>query len=82
MMKDSLQQEFVLITSAFHMRRSVACFRKESFAVVPFSTDFYSHPRYFTPDSLIIPQTGAINNWQKIFKEWVGIVMYWLAGHI
>jgi uncharacterized SAM-binding protein YcdF (DUF218 family) len=82
MMKENLEQEFLLVTSAFHMRRSVACFEKEGFTVMPFSTDFYSHPRYFTPDSLIIPQTGAIQNWHKLFKEWVGIAMYWLTGHI
>lgn len=81
-MKDSLHQDFLLVTSAFHMRRSIACFKKEGFAVKPFSTDFYTHPRYFTPDSLLIPQTGAIQNWHKLLKEWTGMLMYKVVGYI
>src|SRR3546814_10230096 len=31
----------LLITSAFHMRRSLACYRKVGLTLDPFTTDFY-----------------------------------------
>jgi uncharacterized SAM-binding protein YcdF (DUF218 family) len=72
----------LLITSAFHMRRSLACFKKQDFKIDTFSTDFYTHPRQFTPDVLFIPRADSINLWQKLFKECTGIVAYWLAGYL
>lgn len=82
MLQDSIDSKNLLITSAFHMRRSNACFKKAALPVDLFSTDFYTHPRYFTPDSLLIPQVDAITVWQKLFKEWAGMFAYKLAGYI
>jgi len=75
-------EDCLLITSAFHMRRSLACYRKVGLALQPFSTDFYAHPRRFYPDSLIIPSLEAMYLWQKIFKEWTGMLAYKVAGYI
>ncbi len=72
----------LLITSAFHMRRSAACFKKAGLSPDVFSTDFYSHPRYFTPDVLLIPNTEALVIWHKLMKEWTGMVAYKVAGYI
>jgi uncharacterized SAM-binding protein YcdF (DUF218 family) len=72
----------LLITSAFHMRRSLACYRKAGLHPDAFSTDFYSHPRDFYPDSLIIPQLNALSLWHKMVREWTGFLAYKLAGYI
>ncbi|MBX2966179.1 MAG: YdcF family protein [Cyclobacteriaceae bacterium] len=72
----------LLITSAFHMRRSEGCFRKAGMTPDTFSTDFYTHPRYFTPDVLLVPKIEALKIWQKLFREWTGIIAYRLAGYI
>lgn len=72
----------LLITSAFHMRRSEGCFTKAGIPVDRFSTDFFTHPRYFTPDVLFVPKVEALNIWQKLFKEWVGVLAYRLAGYL
>jgi uncharacterized SAM-binding protein YcdF (DUF218 family) len=82
LLQDSASTKSLLITSAFHMRRSNACFKKAALPVDLFSTDFYTHPRYFTPDSLMIPQVDALTIWQKLFKEWAGLFAYKLAGYI
>lgn len=82
MLKDSVTDNCLLITSAFHMRRARACFKKAEFAVDVFSTDFYTHPRYFTPDVLFVPKPLAIFIWQKLFKEWAGMVAYKIAGYV
>lgn len=73
--------EKLLITSAFHIPRSLACFEKEGVKVDTFSCDFYSHPRYYTLDVLLIPKIDAIMNWQRLFKEWTGMVAYKVAGY-
>lgn len=75
-------KKLLLITSAFHMRRSRACFKKAGVAVECFSTDFYTHPRYFTPDVLFVPKSEALVIWHKLFKEWAGMVAYWVAGYV
>lgn len=72
----------LLITSAFHMRRSEGCFTKAGIPVDVFSTDFFTHPRYFTPDVLFVPKIEALNIWQKLIKEWIGVIAYRLAGYI
>ena len=75
-------KECMLITSAFHMRRSMACYHKAGLNPTPFSTDFYSHQRDFYPDTLFIPQVEPIMLWHKLVKEWVGMLAYKIAGYI
>lgn len=74
--------EFLLITSAFHMRRSVGCFKKVGIKVQAFSTDFKSsdYPPKFT--SFFIPSTGAINTWHILFREWIGMAAYRFMGYL
>lgn len=84
-MLDSLgysESDCLLITSAFHMRRSLACYYKAGVKLEPFATDFYAHPREFYPDVLLVPKIDAIMIWQKLIREWVGMVAYKLAGYI
>lgn len=82
---DSLQyrpEDCLLITSAFHMRRSLACYRKVGLALEPFSTDFYSHPEKYYPDAYLLPKLEALIIWQKLFKEWMGLAAYKAAGYV
>ena len=75
-------EECILITSAFHMRRSAACFAKVGWTTDQFSTDFLSHHRKFSIDGLLIPHLEALGNWQALEKEWVGFFAYAVAGYI
>jgi uncharacterized SAM-binding protein YcdF (DUF218 family) len=77
-----LNSKFLLVTSAFHMRRSLLCFRKVGLDVDPFSVDFITHKRKFNPDVLFIPKIEAMLSWQILIKEWTGIVAYKMAGYI
>jgi uncharacterized SAM-binding protein YcdF (DUF218 family) len=83
MLKDEIKPEdCLLITSAFHMRRSLACFEKVGLKMDTFSTDLYTHDRYFNPDVLLIPKIGSIVLWTKLSKEWTGFIAYKLAGYV
>jgi uncharacterized SAM-binding protein YcdF (DUF218 family) len=75
-------QQCLLITSAYHMPRSLACFRKQNWSCDSFSTDIRFHKREFTPDVLIIPKTEALANWNTLLKEWTGYIAYWLSGYV
>jgi uncharacterized SAM-binding protein YcdF (DUF218 family) len=75
-------KDCLLITSAFHMRRSKACFAKQGWDVDVFSVDFVSHKRRFTPDSLFIPKEEALGIWQILIREWIGMIAYKLGGYI
>lgn len=82
---DSLQlqpQNCLLVTSAFHMRRALACFEKQTISMDYFTCDFRSHPRTFKFETLFIPKLEAIVIWQKLLKEWVGMFAYKIAGYI
>lgn len=75
-------KDCLLITSAFHMRRALACFRKAEMDIDYFTCDFRSTERSFTPDMLLVPRLDAVLIWQKLLKEWVGFVAYKVAGYI
>ncbi len=72
----------LLITSAFHMRRSLACFNKAGLKVIPYPTDIKSGNNSFTPDRIIIPDASCISGWRMLFKEWIGILVYKMKGYV
>ena len=76
------REDCVLITSAFHMRRSLACYEKAGIGMDTFSTDFYAHHSRYYPDAFFIPKVEALVIWNKLVKEWVGMIAYWVAGYI
>ena len=76
------EHRFLLITSAFHMRRSLACFRQLGLHPTPFSTDFYTDAPKYTPDRLLIPSEEALVIWTRLIKEWVGYTVYGLMGYL
>jgi uncharacterized SAM-binding protein YcdF (DUF218 family) len=80
--KQFSQHQCVLITSAFHMRRSVACFRKAGWEIETSSADVLAHDRIFSFDSLLIPKTEALDNWRTLIKEWLGMAAYRIAGYL
>jgi uncharacterized SAM-binding protein YcdF (DUF218 family) len=72
----------LLITSAFHMRRSLACYQKVGLQVDSFTTDFYTYPRNYSIDAFIVPKVDAIVVWHKLIREWVGYGAYAIAGYL
>ncbi len=74
-------ETWLLVTSAFHMPRSVGLFRKAGFDVVPWPVDYRTSGeegiglfRDNPADSL---QTATM-----AVREWIGLVAYRLAGRI
>jgi uncharacterized SAM-binding protein YcdF (DUF218 family) len=78
----SLKGPFLLVTSAFHMRRSLGCFKKVGLDVVSYSTDRYSGKPMFVFDNLFIPSTQALEDWDLLLHEVTGYWVYHVSGYI
>jgi uncharacterized SAM-binding protein YcdF (DUF218 family) len=74
-------KKLLLVTSAFHMKRAAACFKKEGIMADVFSADFYTTDRSFTPDKLLIPQEVYLYHWQKLLHEITGFIVYKIVGY-
>lgn len=75
------KEKLLLITSAFHMRRSEGCFKKAGLDTDEFSCDFYSGERIYTLDRFIVPSEVAISKWGLLAHEVIGYVVYKLVGY-
>ncbi len=81
--KNDRNGKVILITSAFHMRRAEACFKKAGLNVSGFSTDFKSAlPEDRFAFGSFIPSIEVLSFWNFLIKEWVGYAVYWMAGYI
>lgn len=74
------QERLLLVTSAFHMRRAMACFAAEGLTIKAFSVDFYSTDRPYTLEHYLLPSPEALQAWNKLLREWLGLLSYKLAG--
>ncbi len=84
--KEILEEKYpnarcLLITAAWHMRRSQACFDKADVKYTPFSVDHIGEQPRLVPASLIIPNSETIWRWEVLIKEMVGSVAYKLRGY-
>ena len=79
---DFQSKKILLVTSALHMRRSLACFEKQGIHCIPYVTNRTSGPRKFIPDHLLIPNAPALHSWRALMHEWVGFVSYKIMGYI
>jgi uncharacterized SAM-binding protein YcdF (DUF218 family) len=71
----------VLVTSAFHMKRSVGVFKKLGLKVTPFAVDFRNHGG----GRLILnplPQAYCLENSTAAVREYFGLLMYKLRGYL
>jgi len=78
----NIKGNFLLITSAFHMRRAEGCFSKASVLFDSYPVDVYSMDRGYTPDNLFIPSEGALEKWAVLIHEIAGYLVYWIMGYL
>lgn len=71
----------LLITSAFHMRRSAACFKHEGYNFDVYPTDSLEEQN-LGPDDYFLPKATPLMDWAYIIKEWFGLIAYKVTGYI
>jgi uncharacterized SAM-binding protein YcdF (DUF218 family) len=74
-------ERWLLVTSAYHMPRSVGLFRKAGFAVEPYPVDWRTGKGAdilrFSPRALEGLERTDIG-----IREWIGLAAYWVTGKI
>lgn len=69
---------WVLLTSAYHMPRSVGLFRKAGVEVIPYPSDYHTPPYYAL---WIFPGLKLnLDAWQVVSREWLGMLINYLMG--
>jgi len=71
----------ILVTSGYHMRRSVACFNKIGLEVLSFSVDSQISDTV-SVFSLLTPSPHCMIKWHVIMHEFFGFFSYKVAGYI
>ncbi len=72
-------QTIILVTSAFHMKRSAGMFRKQGFTVLPAPAGYKSQTRPFSITCLI-PSAEALNTSATALSEYLSLAWYGMTG--
>jgi len=89
LIRESGFQKVVLVTSAFHMPRSVALFEAQGCPVIPAPVDFgitedswqnLAHPTVQEFLINLLPSYSHISTVTKVMKEYFGMWYYHLSG--
>ncbi|MCX8076155.1 MAG: YdcF family protein [Aquificaceae bacterium] len=67
-------KKVVLVTSAYHMPRSVSSFKKAGLDVAPYPTDFKQDKRYNVYS--LVPSVGVLQDSTKAVREHLGNLAY------
>lgn len=73
---------YLLITSSFHLRRAVSCFKKENTNVDVFPADIYGVDLRPTFSDCVRPDPDVFSQVHLLWREWVGYLTYWAVGYI
>lgn len=78
-------KSMLLVTSASHVRRAIACFAKQGLTPDTFPTDHRSNrdPEHRdTFGSLFMPSPATFTAWSGLFREWLAMATYRVRGRI
>jgi len=79
LVKPKANETWLLVTSASHMPRAVACFRAIGFAIFPYPVDY----RTQGTESVLMPSKSVADGLAAAdlaAHEWIGLAGYWLSG--
>jgi uncharacterized SAM-binding protein YcdF (DUF218 family) len=73
-------RKLLLVTSAYHMPRSVAIFRQEGMQVTPVATDYLTG--WGQPELVfqLLPDAEALARSKIALREWMGLIVYRIRG--
>lgn len=69
-------KKIILITSAYHMPRSVLTFKEAGLDVIPYPTDFKMDKKYTVYS--YFPKMNVLQDSTKVIREYIGLVGYYI----
>lgn len=73
----NLEPPYLLVTSAFHMRRSLYTFKSAGLEVLPYPCDYKAGIGKFSFEDFL-PSAYPLQTWNLYIKEVVGFIVYYL----
>ena len=73
------KNEYILITSAIHMKRSILCFENEGLKIIPFSVDNSMSYSSNKIEYILLPRARVLENWEDLIHEIIGYYVYILT---
>jgi uncharacterized SAM-binding protein YcdF (DUF218 family) len=77
----ALKQPVLLITSAYHMRRSMACFNKQGIQAIAYAVDSKKKDTQLGVLECIIPSERELYKLSVLVRELFGFVIYRIMGY-
>ncbi len=74
-------EKILLITSALHMPRAAGCFKKQGINFDVYPADYQQKDKLEYLD-YILPGMDAVHEWDAIFHEWIGYMVYKWKGYL
>ena len=73
------KNEYILITSAVHMKRSILCFKNVGLKIIPFSVDNSMSFSSNKIEYILLPRSRVLENWEELIHEIIGYYVYLLT---
>ena len=73
------KNEYILITSAIHMKRSILCYENEGLKIIPFSVDNSMSYSSNKIEYILLPRSRVLENWEDLIHEIIGYYVYILT---
>ena len=73
-----INEKWIIVTSAFHMNRSIFIGEKNNWKFIPYAVDFKTMKKFrFVPNLYLL---SNINSFQQGSHEWLGLISYYLMN--
>lgn len=73
-------RRIILVTSAFHMRRSMRLMRAAGVNAIPFPADYLTHRQQPLEAIDFLPQAESVKNTEIVARETIGLLFYITRG--
>jgi uncharacterized SAM-binding protein YcdF (DUF218 family) len=79
LLKNKQQGPYLLVTSAFHMRRAMQIFKSQRVDVIPYSCNVIAGDVQWSFFEFM-PSAEILNRWSLYIKEIIGFAVNWMLG--
>lgn len=81
LVKNRQHGPYLLVTSAFHMRRSLQIFKSRGVNVIPYTCNYIAGRGNISFIDLV-PDAGVISTWSLYIKEIIGVTVNHITGKV